>query len=365
MNFSTFSSNTYRNYVLWILVCTGGVIGILFAIGIYLQPLFGDLTRIGFYAERDFGWQGTQYVFADPRLQPDAPLDFHRNNQFQGLDILVIGDSFSRARPEYQWQNYLIAQNHLSVMTMDINQMDIRTVINSPSFLQHPPRVLIVESVERALPWRIKDIVPVCLVSPRHHAVVSLEMGQTVVKHPPIAVSRMVSWRLININFVMTFLERSFRWQQHEPSVYALPLSNPQLFSNRRSGTLLVYGDDVRKPEWKTQQMSSLNCRINTLQYLVERRGSTRFILMVAPDKMTAYAPWLVSGYLREHSDLLSRLSALHPAIMPRLDIAMRQSIKAGVRDVYFPDDTHWGWQGQQIAATTLIRFFNMNRQSH
>src|SRR5205085_9650327 len=38
----------------------------LFAIGVYLEPVWGDLTRIGSYAERDFGWNKPQLEFPEP-----------------------------------------------------------------------------------------------------------------------------------------------------------------------------------------------------------------------------------------------------------------------------------------------------------
>ncbi|NNM52244.1 MAG: hypothetical protein HKM02_08470 [Pseudomonadales bacterium] len=359
MNSFTSSSKVYRHYALWLLTCTGIPIAILFMVGIYLQPLFGDLTRIGFYTERDFGWQGVQRTFPQHRLNVDAQLA----DLQQPVDILIIGDSFSRERPEYQWQNYLIAQHPLSMLTMDINHIDIYHVLTSHNYRLHPPRLLIMESVERQLPFHLLNMAADCSAVNQTKMQPSAAMTALTLQHPPLSQSRSTSWRLININFVLKYLEHYFQYAPDpSPSVYALPLTTDRLFSSQRAHTLLVFGDDIRKPWWKNQHLSTLNCRIESLRRQVEAGGSTRFILMVAPDKLTAYAPWLASKSQHEHRQL-ALLSAQHPQTMPRLDLALQHAIGAGQRDVYFPDDTHWGWKGQQIAAATLIRFLDPNLQ--
>ncbi len=355
MNSFTSNSDAYRRYVLWLLICTGTPIAILFTIGIYLQPLFGDLTRIGFYSERDFGWHGFQYTFPQHRLNVDA----HLTDLKTPVDILILGDSFSRERPEYQWQNYLMAQHPVSILTMDINHTDIHHVLTSRNYRLHPPRILIIESVERQLPQHLLNIAADCSANHQAEMQPSAAMAIWTLAYPPFSSSRSTSWPLININFVLKYLEHSFQLTSNpSPSVYALPLSTDRLFSNQHAKTLLVFGDDVRKPEWKKQPLSSLNCRIESLRRQVEANGSTRFVLMVAPDKLTAYTPWLASKALQNRSQL-AWLSAQHPQTMPRLDLELQHAIGSGQRDVYFPDDTHWGWKGHQIAAMTLMKFLD------
>ena len=99
-----------------------------------------------------------------------------------------------------------------------------------------------------------------------------------------------------------------------------------------------------------------MSCRIEAMRSQVEANGYTRFVLMVPPDKLTAYADFLRDAKLKNAS-LLSSLSDLHSDIMPRFDKALISTIHAGEQDVYFPDDTHWASNGQRIAAETLISF--------
>ena len=101
-----------------------------------------------------------------------------------------------------------------------------------------------------------------------------------------------------------------------------------------------------------------MGCRIEVMRARVESNGYTRFVLMVPPDKLTAYADYLSDPKLRNVSSL-SALADMHPNVMPRLDRSLIKAIRSGKQDVYLPDDTHWGSNGQRIAAETLIAFLS------
>ena len=49
---------------------------------------------------------------------------------------------------------------------------------------------------------------------------------------------------------------------------------------------------------------------------------------------------------------------AKHPQLhAPRLDVALRKEIARGVRDVYLPNDTHWGSAGHQAVSRALLDY--------
>lgn len=161
MSSSISSSDTARRFVirllLWVMLSLAG----LFALGIYLEPLDGDLTRTGFYSERDYGWRGVQEIF--PQTQLAFPASRAETGRYDGYyDVVVLGDSFSYSRPKSQWQNYLAAETGLSVATLYIGQIGLAQLLASRPFREHPPKVLIVESVERRLPAHLKEEVPDC-----------------------------------------------------------------------------------------------------------------------------------------------------------------------------------------------------------
>ena len=120
---------------------------------------------------------------------------------------------------------------------------------------------------------------------------------------------------------------------------------------------MLVFDQDFKKiNRWKEEGMTEMVCRIKAMQRQVEANGYTRFVLMVPPDKLTVYADFIRDKGLRD-SSTLGELSGNLPEVMPRLDLALISAVREGKQDVYLPDDTHWGSNGSQIAAETLLNF--------
>lgn len=407
MSSSISSSDTARRFVirllLWVMLSLAG----LFALGIYLEPLDGDLTRTGFYSERDYGWRGVQEIF--PQTQLAFPASRAETGRYDGYyDVVVLGDSFSYSRPKSQWQNYLAAETGLSVATLYIGQIGLSQLLASRPFREHPPKVLIVESVERRLPAHLKEEVPDCSKaslsrdalkkSPAHGEVSNhgdfiqnnqmvadyalrylranginqrfpsrMNSGNTAfvsstqaVKPLPGMVQqagRDTSWQQVKLAYVRSFLWnnllRRFAGREATDTV-RLELARPAPFSSRERDSMLVYLDDIEKARWwKEAGLEEMNCRINAMRQQVEANGYTRFVLMVPPDKLTAYADFLQDRSLKDIS-LLPALSALQPQVMPRIDLALDEAIRQGVQDVYLPDNTHWGSNGQRAAAAAL-----------
>ena len=158
MSSYTFSSEPHRHFARWLLVLVITPVAVLFALVIYLQPLYGELTRLGYYPEREFGWNDPQVVF--PNIKPAFLTSLDNKNSY--YDILVLGDSFSFARPEAQWQNYLAAATGESVGSLDIYKVSLSQVLASKEFLEHPPKVFIFEAVERLLPRQLQRNTQAC-----------------------------------------------------------------------------------------------------------------------------------------------------------------------------------------------------------
>ena len=124
---------------------------------------------------------------------------------------------------------------------------------------------------------------------------------------------------------------------------------------------MLVYKDDLKKI-FSLQQIDEqeFDCRIERMRQQVEANGQTRFVLIVAPDKLTAYSDFISDEKLRNISKL-SQLSERNKNVIPRIDLALTKAIRKGEQDVYLPDDTHWGSSGHRIAAETLIDFLQIH----
>lgn len=336
-------------------------VAVLFGLSANLQPLYGDLTRVGSFAENDFGWNTPQRVFKQP-LYGSAPYDHY-------YDVVVLGDSFSTQRPNSQWQNYVVAATGWSVITLDINKTNLAQVLDSPVFRKTPPRFFILETVERELPRRLKNE-PSCDASDLPRPVPVATGAASTTHAVGIRASeldglvtqseRETGWRDIKLGYVRNYLWKGLLrtlFGTASGNAKRVELSSNAPFSSSTRDAMLVFRNDIRKAQWwREMGVPEIGCQIGRMRGKVEANGQTRFVFMVAPDKLTAYADFLRDKDLRKLS-LLAELASNHPDSMPRLDIALVSAIRRGEQDVYLPDDTHWGSGGEQIAAETLLGF--------
>ncbi|MEC4748359.1 hypothetical protein [Methylomicrobium sp. Wu6] len=359
MNSSTFNSDCHRRYVKWLYGIVFFPAFALYVLGIYLEPIYGDLTRVGLYDERSFGWQQPQLAFLKPLYEQGKYVRYH--------DMVVLGDSFSIARPRQQWQNYIVAATDWSVVTVDVDKFKWEKLLESQIFRDSPPKVLVMQSVERSFIGRIKDgqscdaeraatqfgsvsSRPVIAIEPR---IVNIEKSLKYFDRPR-------AWDKVKLGFVM-----KYSWKTLLRTVTGIESKNARKidltreapFSSVRKREMLVYKEDVLKASsWREMDLSEMDCRIERIRKKVEANGRTKFVLMIAPDKLTAYKDFIVDRNLHDLS-LLTQLSARHPDIIPRTDLALTAAIGSGKLDVYLPDDTHWGSTGHRIVAETVLDF--------
>lgn len=155
-----------------------------------------------------------------------------------------------------------------------------------------------------------------------------------------------------SVHFLKKTLQRQFG-DLFSPSVADLSLSRPGLFSSRRADRLLIHSKDFGKVAWKPGFVERGICGLLKLQRQAQRDGDTAFVVMIAPDKLSIYHQYAVGNDGLDIS-WISRIASDGRLLLPRIDLALTAAVHAGVRDVYLPDDTHWGYAGHQIAAQAL-----------
>lgn len=355
VNFFTSNSENHRRYVLGLMFLALIPAFGLFLLGIYLEPLYGDLTRIGLHSEREFGWSKPQLKFSKP-LYTDA-----RYSRYH--DVVVLGDSFSRVWPQHQWQNYLVSATDWSVVTLDINTIKLEHVLQNRVFRETPPKIFVYESVERELPSRIISTQP-CIGSEIRQSLKQTYQHQFIhagnLENTTRYVEREKNWSDVKLGFVLKYLWhgswRSFL-NEERTDTRKIALSQVAPFSSANRQEMLVYKDDLKKIS-PLQQLGEqeYDCRIERMRQQVEANGKTRFVLIVAPDKLTAYSDFISDEKLRNISKL-SQFSERHKKVIPRIDLALKLAIRNGEQDIYLPDDTHWGSSGHRIAAESFLVF--------
>lgn len=353
MSFYTSSSENHRHYVFGLIFLALIPPLVLFLLGVFLEPLYGDLTRIGSYSEREFGWSKPQLTFS-------KPLYFTRYSRYH--DVVVLGDSFSTGSPQHQWQNYLVSYSNWSVVTLNINSTKFESVLENRVFREKPPKIFVYESVERDFYSRINALPPCDGSEFRQNSKRTNQAQFVRLEHEGSSryVEREKNWNDVKLGFVMKYLRNNF-WRtffnEERSDARKIALSQTAPFSSANRQEMLVYKDDFKKIS-SLQKISAreVDCRIERMRQQVEVNGKTRFVLIVAPDKLTAYSDFISDEKLRNISKL-NQLSESNRKIIPRIDLALMKAIGNGEQDVYLPDDTHWGSSGHRIAAETLIDF--------
>jgi hypothetical protein len=330
---SSTSSSDFRRFGLGFLLLAF-VPGLsLFLLGLWLEPLAGDLTRIGGFSERDFGWQRPQIAFKN-----HLPSD---EGAYQYRDLWVLGDSFATAWPKLQWQNHLRQKTGWSIGTLNINRVSIDQLLLDPEFQAHPPKILILESAERYLTLRLNEAKG--QTTPKRFFVSPhLRTAEDDAREP---FSRSQSLKDIQVPFAGRYLLRTFQREV--------------------LGQLLVFREDLQKePLWRSLRVQGILERLEALRARVEANGVTRLVVLIAPDKLTAYREVLDEPLLHSYTEL-SALIARAPDLMPDTVRAMEEAVQGGTADLYLPDDTHWGSSGQEKIADTVVDFLHMRFPTH
>jgi hypothetical protein len=340
---------SHRSYsILLIGLAFAAVIGFgLF--GRSFEPLTGDLTRIGWYSESDFGWRRPDHRF-NPPLAETGRLD-------GAYDIVAIGDSFTvdeADRIGADWPHFLARDTGLRIGVFDSGIDPLEKLLASPVYQQHPPAVLIYEIVERSfVPEHRGGGTANCT------ALSTTPQAGLVLKPQEAAaapVVRRTQWAWDDwpasyaINYLLQNAIRMLRGHETTTAV-RLEMSEGGLFSSRHDRGLLVYAEDFNKLGWRSADWDAAICDLVRLQDRVQSNGRTAFIAMVVPDKLTVYTPFIPE---RRYDGLshLSRLADAATLNLVRLDGALDPR---GHVDLYLPDDTHWSAAGYEIAAQRIL----------
>lgn len=347
------SHDPFRRHSLLVIGFFAAIVVATLGARAWMDPLVGELTRLGGYLENDFGWRSTQEHFLSPQFTQARTLADYSGY----FDVVVVGDSFSDDLSK-GWQNYLAMQTGLSIITFNRNETALEDVLNAPGYRQTPPKLFVHQWVERNLvggnldcsespdAFRTKPPLRTIPVRAQQSDIVRVDMGQ----YPMAPGGR-------EIGVVYNYARKNLaRWLGGNiTEVHAFALQDEPLQSNRRADTLLVLTRDFGLRHVTTEGIARAKCSLAQLQERIEATGNTAFSLLVFPDKTSAYA-----DYLGDEPD--AKLSVLeHFESTPGLNIAplfreFRNAIQAGAIDFYLPNDSHCGYLGYRIAAQSLLR---------
>jgi hypothetical protein len=316
--------------------------------GRHFEPLTGDLTRIGWFAENEFGWTLPQRRFVPP-LAPAASLDGR-------YELIAIGDSFTAEEynPGTAWPQVLARDIGLAVGVFDSGVDSLERVLASRSYREHPPAALIYEVVERSLIPEHRGGDPKSCIAASATPKAGLAIAPLAVVAQTVTRPTTRGWDDWPASYAMNFvLQNGLRWWRgHEAtSAVRLEMTATGLFSSRHPSGLLVYAEDFNKAGWSDADWAAAICDLARVQDRVQANGRTAFLAMIVPDKLTVYAPFLSDGRFATLSHL-DRLAEIPSVNLVRVDRALdpREHV-----DLYLPNDTHWSAATHEMAAELVL----------
>jgi hypothetical protein len=338
---------TYNNIFV---ACVFFMVSLSAAVMLWSQPLTGDLTRISAYPERWFGWN-------------DAQLDITalvNNDRAAGKrHILVIGDSFSEAG---HWQAFL--GNKYTFSFIHNGKTTLAKILTR--IKKDKPDAVIVETAERAFPDMygtgsvFLTAVNECAqpeklsVRPR-----SIETSMKKIAELPTfpAMKRETlpdAGNNISEGFHALKIWIKALISPKKRKAKTLALTQTGLFSNERSDQILLLSKDFLLYDSADESsVRSIRCSMQNTAATLAQTGIP-YVILAIPDKTTAYQPYLADNEIRQRPALINRLNV--DQIPHGIDMlsSIREMAAAGHKDIYLPDDTHWGYKGFQLAAALI-----------
>lgn len=349
----------------------------LMAFALWLIPVTGmtkvgagDLTRVGWFSNNNYGNRTPQLVFQPPLFAVKDSPDRHH-------DVVIVGDSFAMD-PEKSWPNYLAARG-LSVLVIPVTEdlskenttadveRQIRALLETPAFKEHPPGVFVFESIERFLRRRLVNDGAPCVDETSAQPPEPNAPEGTLPQPPTLGYATPPAHRLEQMHlppagrydeeqltyardFLVKNVRRMFGWQGDGRE---FALRTPR-FSSRKPDHLLVVAQDLRKKTWTEQDVDQMRCQLLKLQEAVQANGRTLFVALPIPDKLSAYHADLVDRNLP--AGIVERID--DPRLnRPKVEKPIRAAIEAGEIDVYLPNDTHFSTRGHAVTAETVLDF--------
>jgi hypothetical protein len=332
-----------RRYLITFAVSAGSTLLVAFALSWWFEPIEGDLTRIGKYSERDFGWNAQQPVV---EVRPNGA-------RVQAPAVMVLGDSFSAGNV---WQSVLAVQSGLTTQSFNYSQNGCIGAWAVLAARDAQSKTVVIESVERAFVSRFRDVSSCSSdgITPWESA------GGTT-------APQRVTWP------VQLHIQHSFQvaaqavqmWSAGVDGILRGKVVNVPMdplcgnFSHRTPHRFLYFGEDEEKWQWTSEEVERAVANVAMLQRMVEKLGK-RFVFLVVPDKSSVYRECLtlpadIHGVVPVNVTQKLIENGVHA---PDALGSLQQRIRTEV-DLYNPDNTHFGTRGYQALAHIVLTYID------
>ena len=318
-----------------------------------------SITGKVFKNPRENGDQGRLSYQADmlfPRKNiVDLPVKHIHFKDYEEIDVLTIGDSFSNGFPRGRnrfYQDYIASNNNMKVMNITpFPEGYIETIVllyNSGALDKLKPKIILLESVERSsierlskeIDWKItrsSDKIRSYLLKDYYNAIPD-----------PFFINK------LNYNALLYTILYNFDDNAYFSKTYITDLSK-DFFTGSNPRKLLFYYEDLKNKKLANQDsITLLNSNLNKLQGILDKKN-IKLCFMAAADKSNVYEKYIVNNKYETSNffELLREMPKNYTFIDTKK--VLKRLVDNGIKDVYYVDDTHWSYKGSEAIFLRYI----------
>ncbi len=302
----------------------------------------GDLARFSYRED-----------IIQSRMNSRPASNFHTTltKDISSIDMIVVGDSFSRGRGggvNRYYQDLLSNKYKLDILNLQMlggkNNIieNVLLFIQTSEFERLRPKYILLQSVERYAVTRfarevdwdisINDAKGLNLFESPHDDVVP---SQTFINFG--------NWKFLLYQILYRFDDNAYF-----SDAYIVDL-NEQLFSIGTGRILSFYFEDLKNIEKSTDvSIKNVSDNLNMLSDRLREVG-VELIFMPTVDKYNLYANNVVgNNYKKSRFFEMLRETSFDYHFIDTKKI-LRSALSEGVKDLYFTDDTHWSNIGSEV----------------
>jgi hypothetical protein len=186
-----------------------------------------------------------------------------------------------------------------------------------------------------------------------------LEFKKTVIEFTEITRPKSTPIAGINLKFALMFIEKNLMrltLNTDFGKVKKYPLTRHDLFSSNNNQELLVMQTWFEKRTWTKAELTASTCAVLDAQLRAQSNNKTLFILLPIPDKATAYANYINTKNFVSMAGI-NQMMVENKVNSPRTDLLLQSAIDNGEKDIYLPNDTHFGTRGYELTAQSIVDF--------
>ena len=314
--------------------------------GLYI----GDLGRISYQLD-SLHPRKLEYTLKKRHL--------HRENwNFEQVDILTVGDSFSNAdtgglNPYYQ--DYLATFYDKKVLNLQrssdkSNSMELLISLYNSGWLQrYKPKYIVLQSGGRYMLDTYAKPMDWNTTLHQNDNDILADFKTTNSHIPELSFINTANYRFLLYSLEYKFLKKGYK------QIPKLKLNQPFFSPKNYSSRLLVVDKDIKNhTNQDDKRVHLLNENLNRLSKLLKTLDIKLFFMATA-DKYDLYYDFIVDNpYPKNYLFDLLREAPKEYYFVDTKAILL-EALKKGEQDIFYADDTHWSYKASEIVSQDSI----------